>query len=77
MGMSAPELGAVTGATSDMIAEVKVRDWVHAQVALEVDRLREQGARAIVVGVNNMAIYRVRYMLLIIDYGTLCMLLEG
>lgn len=75
--MSAPELGAVTGATSDMIAEVKVRDWVHAQVALEVDRLREQGARAIVVGVNNMAIYRVRYMLLIIDYGTLCMLLEG
>ncbi len=57
---SAPSLGEVVVAPADTLAEVEVKAWVNAQVEAEVQRLREQGARCIVVPVNNMSIFRVR-----------------
>ena len=54
-----PSLGAVAE-LPDLMAETDVKEWINARVELEVARLREQGARAIVVPVNNMSVYRVR-----------------
>ena len=58
-----PKLGEVTGATEDALIEIEVRDWINGQVALEMQRLRDQGARAIPVPVKNMGIYRVCTMM--------------
>ncbi len=58
----APSLGDITGASEDMIEENTVKDWVRGQVQAEVARLREQGAKCIIVPVNTMSIYRVRAM---------------
>ena len=58
-GMStAPSLGEVVAAPADTLAEVDVKAWINAQVEAEVQRLRDQGARCIVVPVNNMSVFR-------------------
>ena len=58
-----PTLGGVTGGSADALADIEAKKWIGQQIEAEVARLREQGARCIVVPVNNMGIYRVhRYM---------------
>ncbi len=76
---AAPSLGEVVAAPADTLAEVDVKAWINAQVEAEVQRLRDQGARCIVVPVNNMSVFRVcasgRALLRLLcnEYSTLTM----
>jgi hypothetical protein len=54
-----PTLGGVTGGSADALADIEAKGWISQEIEAEVARLREQGARCIVVPVNNMGIYRV------------------
>ncbi len=55
-----PSLGAATGATAELGEELAVRDWVHKQLALEIERLRSQETRIVPVPTLNLSVVRVR-----------------